>query len=92
MRTRDIAELSQRLSALFYVRSMDMARGEAKSFEGRLNHRQLQDVGLVYARYGAPLLIYPRDLVSEETPEDLEAKAREVAEEAMKLLLAVGKA
>jgi hypothetical protein len=40
----------------------------------------------------APLLIYPRDLVSEETPEELEAKAREVAEQAMQLLLTVGKA
>jgi hypothetical protein len=38
----------------------------------------------------APLLIYPRDLVSEETPEQLEAKAREVAEEAVELLLEVG--
>jgi hypothetical protein len=38
----------------------------------------------------APLLIYPRDLVSEETPEELESKAREVAQEAVKLLLAVG--
>ena len=27
----------------------------------------------------APLLIYPRDLVSEETPEQLEPKACEVA-------------
>lgn len=40
---------------------------------------------------GAPLLIYPRDLVSEETPEELELKAREVADEAVKLLLGVGK-
>ena len=39
----------------------------------------------------APVLIYPRDLVDEETAEALERKAREVAEEAAKLLLAVGK-
>lgn len=39
----------------------------------------------------APLLIYPRDLVSEETPEDLERKAAEVAAEAVKLLQAVGR-
>ncbi len=38
----------------------------------------------------APLLIYPRDLVSEETPEDLEVKAGEVADEAVQMLLAVG--
>jgi hypothetical protein len=39
----------------------------------------------------APLLIYPRDLVSEETPEQLERKATEVTELAMGLLLKVGK-
>jgi hypothetical protein len=39
----------------------------------------------------APLLIYPRDLVSEETPAQLELKASEVALEAAKLLLAVGR-
>ena len=39
----------------------------------------------------APLLIYPRDLVSEETPQDLELKAREVADEAVKLLLTAGR-
>jgi hypothetical protein len=39
----------------------------------------------------APLLIYPRDLVSEETPEQLEAKACEVAERAAAMLLRVGK-
>ena len=39
----------------------------------------------------APLLIYPRDLVSEETPQQLEVKAREVAERAATMLLKVGK-
>ncbi len=39
----------------------------------------------------APLLIYPRDLVSEESPEELEAKACEVAERAAVMLLRVGK-
>ena len=39
----------------------------------------------------APLLIYPRDLVSEETPEQLEAKACEVADRAVEMLLRVGK-
>jgi hypothetical protein len=36
-------------------------------------------------------LIYPRDLVSEETPEDLEAKACTVAQQAVPLLLGVGR-
>ena len=39
----------------------------------------------------APLLIYPRDLVGEETPEQLEQKARAVAEEACALLLRLGR-
>ena len=39
----------------------------------------------------APLLIYPRDLVSEETAAQLEQKAREVAERAIVLLLGAGK-
>jgi len=39
----------------------------------------------------APVLIYPRDLVSEETVADLEHKAAEVAEMAVPLLLGVGK-
>jgi len=38
-----------------------------------------------------PLIIYPRDLVSEETPEQLEQKACEVAEQAVPLLLEVGR-
>jgi hypothetical protein len=39
----------------------------------------------------APLLIYPRDLVSEETPEQLEDKARQVAQPAVQLLIGLGK-
>ena len=39
----------------------------------------------------APILIYPRDLVSEETPDQLEDKACEVAERAATMLLRVGK-
>ena len=39
----------------------------------------------------APLLIYPRDLVSEESADQLEAKAREVAERAASMLLRVGR-
>jgi len=39
----------------------------------------------------APLLIYPRDLANEETEEQLEQKACEVAEMAAPLLLNVGR-
>ena len=39
----------------------------------------------------APILIYPRDLVGEETPAQLERKACEVAERAITMLLDVGK-
>jgi hypothetical protein len=53
----------------------------------RLAHMAAGQVGMP----NAPLLIYPRDLVSEETPQDLELKAREVADEAVKLLLAAGR-
>ncbi len=53
----------------------------------RLAHMAAGQVGMP----NAPLLIYPRDLVAEETPEDLEAKAREVAEEGAKMILSVGK-
>jgi hypothetical protein len=51
----------------------------------RLAHMAAGQVGMP----GAPLLIYPRDLVSEETPEQLEAKAREVAAEAVNMVLAI---
>jgi len=53
----------------------------------RLAHMAAGQVGMP----NAPLLIYPRDLVSEETPHDLELKAREVADAAVKLLLAAGR-
>jgi hypothetical protein len=52
----------------------------------RLAHMAAGQVGMP----NAPLLIYPRDLVAEESPEDLETKAREVAAEAAKMVLAVG--
>jgi len=52
--TRDPDELRQRLAGLFSVRVMDFGRGSSRTFRGHLNHRQLRDVGLVYARYGSP--------------------------------------
>lgn len=39
----------------------------------------------------APVLGYPRDLVSQETEEQLERKARMVAERAAAMLLSVGR-
>ena len=51
----------------------------------RLAHMAARQVGMA----DAPLLIYPRDLVAEESPEDLEVKAREVAAEAAKMILAI---
>ncbi len=39
----------------------------------------------------APLLIYPRYLQDEESPQDLENKAREVAQRAADMLLSAGK-
>jgi AraC-like DNA-binding protein len=55
VRTRDADEFRQRMAGLFSVRSMDFGRGTSRTFAGHLNHRQLRDVGLVYARYGTPL-------------------------------------
>jgi hypothetical protein len=53
----------------------------------RLARMAVNQVGMP----NAPLLIYPRDLVSEETPEQLEHKAADVTEQAIALLLKVGK-
>jgi hypothetical protein len=53
----------------------------------RLAHMAAAQVGMP----DAPLLIYPRDLVAEESPEDLEAKAREVTQLAVSLLMGVGR-
>ena len=52
-----------------------------------LAHMAARQVGMP----DAPLLIYPRDLVSEETPEQLEAKACSVADEAAAMLLKLGR-
>jgi AraC-like DNA-binding protein len=57
LRTRDVDELRQRLSGLFSVWSMDLGHGGQKTFEGCLNHRQMQGIGVTYARYGSPLAV-----------------------------------
>ena len=54
----------------------------------RLAHMAAGQVGMP----GAPLLIYPRDLVAEESADQLDAKAREVAAEAAQMIALVGKA
>ena len=55
VRTHDVDELRQRMSGLFSVRSMHLGRDARKTFAGRLNHRQMRDVGISYVRYGAAL-------------------------------------
>lgn len=55
VRTRDVGELRQRLSGLFSLRSLDVGREAQQDFKGHLNHYQLHDVGLSYARYGSPI-------------------------------------
>ena len=53
----------------------------------RLAHMAAAQVGMPEA----PLLIYPRDLVAEESGKELEAKAREVTQQAVSLLMQVGR-
>jgi hypothetical protein len=53
----------------------------------RLAHMAAAQVGMPEA----PLLIYARDLVSEETPEQLQEKAHSALDQAMRLLLRVGR-
>ena len=44
---------------------MDLGRGNEKTFEGWLNHRQMQDVGVTYAHYGAAMAVsFPRPISS----------------------------
>lgn len=57
VRTQDVGELRQRLSGLFSVRSIDIERGAQRDFDGHLNHCELPNVGLSYARYGAAVTV-----------------------------------
>ena len=50
----DPDELLTRLAGLFSVRSIDFPRHD-DPFGAHLNHCQIDDVGLTYARYGAPM-------------------------------------
>jgi AraC-binding-like domain len=43
------------MSGLFSVWFLDLGRDGQRTFEGRLNHRQMGDVGVTYARYGSTL-------------------------------------
>ena len=57
LRTQDPDELRQRLSGLFAVWSMELGPDARGSFKGRLNHRQMQNVGITFARYGSALAV-----------------------------------
>ena len=56
-RTRTTSASFARLRELCSVWSMDLGRGDEKTFEGCLNHRQMQDVGWTYAHYGAAMAV-----------------------------------
>ncbi len=52
--TADPDEFLARISGLFSVRSIDFS-GDRDDFNAQLNHCQIEDVGLTYGRYGAPM-------------------------------------
>jgi|JRYI01.1.fsa_nt_gb AraC-like DNA-binding protein len=56
LRTRNPDELHERLSPLYAVSSFDLPRSKV-GFDATLNHCRLEDVGVSFARYGAPVRI-----------------------------------
>jgi hypothetical protein len=79
VRTHDVDELRQRMSGLFSVRWLDLGRG-AHNFDGRLNHHQMQDIGVSYARYGCSFeasLSHGHSYLRGERTADAEAQYRE---------------
>lgn len=56
LRTRHPDELCQRLSPLYAVSKFELPRSKVP-FDATLNHFWLQDVGVSFARYGAPVQI-----------------------------------
>ena len=54
LRTRDPDELRERVAPLYAVSRLKSPGGKG-GFSAQLNHHQLQNVGLGYARYGAPI-------------------------------------
>jgi AraC-like DNA-binding protein len=54
LRTRDPDELRERVAPLYAVSRLEAPGGKG-GFRALLNHHQLQNVGLSYARYGAPV-------------------------------------
>jgi AraC-like DNA-binding protein len=56
LRTRDPDELRERLAPLYAVSKLDLPRSRTR-FDAVLNHRQLEQVALSFARYGAPIRI-----------------------------------
>jgi AraC-like DNA-binding protein len=55
LRTRDPDELRERIAPLYAVTRIELPRSSTIKFNAVLNHRELRDVGLSYARYGAPI-------------------------------------
>ena len=56
LRTRNPDELQERLSPLYAVKSFELPRSKV-GFDATLNHCRLGDVGVSFARYGAPVRI-----------------------------------
>lgn len=56
LRTKNPDELQERLSPLYAVRDFDLPRSRV-AFDATLNHCKLDDVGVSFARYGAPVRI-----------------------------------
>jgi AraC-like DNA-binding protein len=54
VRTSDPDELRERMAPLYAIRSVEVPRSRIP-FQARVNHRELGDVGLGYARYGSKL-------------------------------------
>ena len=54
VRTDDPDELRERMSPLYAIRSLEAPRSKVK-FNASVNHRELNNIGLSYARYGSAL-------------------------------------
>jgi AraC-like DNA-binding protein len=52
VRTNDPDELRERMAPLYAVRTLEVPRSKI-ALDARVNHRELQSIGLSYARYGS---------------------------------------
>jgi AraC-like DNA-binding protein len=52
VRTNDPDELRERMAPLYAVRTLEVPRGKI-ALDARVNHRELENIGLSYASYGA---------------------------------------